>query len=319
VKKTIVVALGGNALIRRGQVGTFEEQVENISRVAPALARLTEDYRVVLTHGNGPQVGNLYLQQECATQVPPMPLHACVAMTQSLIGYMIQTAFARCCPEVRVNVVPTRVLVDPGDPAFLNPSKPIGPYYPESEVERLRQRGWSLIFVQGKGWRRVVPSPRPREIVELEQIRASIERFEVTVAVGGGGVPVIRGSQGLEGVDAVIDKDLASSLLAISLDADAFVILTDVEGVYRDFGTPSQAVIRELCCEEAEELLERGYFPKGSMGPKVEASVLYARVTGREARIGSLDRLPEVIEGRSGTVVKRCAYKPGRKVTDDGS
>ncbi|QOJ78432.1 carbamate kinase [Infirmifilum lucidum] len=308
MKKILVIALGGNALIRRGQTGTFEEQVENVRHIAPSIARLTSEYRIVLTHGNGPQVGNLYLQQECAREIPAMPLHACVAMTQSLIGYMIQTAFSLCCPGIRVNVIPTRVLVDPDDPAFSNPSKPIGPYYPESNVENLAKKGWRLVYVQSRGWRRVVPSPKPRGIVELEQIKASVENSEITVAVGGGGIPVVDRGRGLEGVDAVVDKDLASSLLAVLLDADLFVILTDVEGVYREYGFPNQVLIRELCCKEAKRLLEAGYFPQGSMGPKVEAAVFFAEKTGRRALIGSLDRLEEVIKGESGTVVRRCVY-----------
>lgn len=307
MKKLIVIALGGNALIRPGQRGTFEEQVENLVSVARAVAKLTGEYRVVLTHGNGPQVGNLYLQQEALKEVPPMPLHACVAMTQSLIGYMIQTAFSVCCPEVRVNVVPTRVLVDRGDSAFEKPTKPIGPYYPDSDVERLKSRGWRLVYLQGKGWRRVVPSPRPVDIVDLEQIRCSVEKFDVTVAAGGGGVPVISTGSGLAGIDAVIDKDLASSLLASLLGAEKLVILTDVEGAYREFGTPQQSLIRDMCVEEAERLLSAGYFPPGSMGPKVEAAALFVRRTGRSAAIGSLDRLEDVIRGTSGTVVRKCS------------
>lgn len=302
--KVLIFALGGNALIRKGQRGTFSEQVENLTRIAPMIEVVTEEYRVVLTHGNGPQVGNLYLQQESTVEVPPMPLHACVAMTQSLIGYMIQTAFSSCCPDLRVNVVPTRVIVDAGDPAFLSPSKPIGPFYDESRVEELKKRGWSMVKVPGKGWRRVVPSPKPREIVELEQIKVSIERFEVTVAAGGGGIPVVREGKFIKGVDAVIDKDLASSLLAVSLDAESFIILTDVDGVYLDFGLESQRIIREFRLDEAEELLKKGYFPAGSMAPKVEAAVEFVRKTGREAVIGNLDRLEEIIRGESGTVIR---------------
>ncbi|MEZ0346593.1 MAG: carbamate kinase [Infirmifilum sp.] len=302
MKKLLVIALGGNALIRKGQRGIFSEQVENLSKIAPQIARIAEEYKIVLTHGNGPQVGNLYLQQESTNEVPPMPLHACVAMTQSLIGYMIQTAFSLCCPGLKVNVVPTRVLVDANDPAFQNPSKPIGPYYDETRLGELRGKGWSLVNVPGKGWRRVVPSPRPKLIVELDQIRASIERFDVTVAVGGGGIPVVERRGHLEGVDAVIDKDLASSLLGVSLDAEALVILTDVEGVFLHFGEAAQELVKEMHVQEAEELLKKGYFPAGSMGPKVEAAVEFVKHTGRRAHIGSLDRLREVVDGTSGTV-----------------
>ncbi|MGC9107125.1 MAG: carbamate kinase [Infirmifilum sp.] len=304
VEKVIVIALGGNALIRKGQRGTFQEQVENLIRITPEIARASRSYRIVLTHGNGPQVGNLYLQQEHTRDVPPMPLHACVAMTQSLIGYMIQTAFSKCCPELRVNVVPTRVVVASDDPAFSNPTKPIGPYYDGAQVEDLKKKGWSLVMVPGRGWRRVVPSPKPREIVELEQIRTSVERFEVTVAVGGGGVPVVKHNGSLVGVDAVIDKDLASSVLAVSLNAESFLILTDVEGVYLDYGSEKQQLIREIRLREAQELLEKGYFPPGSMGPKVEAVIEFVRATGRKAIIGHLDKLEEIIRGVSGTIFK---------------
>ncbi|ABL77582.1 carbamate kinase [Thermofilum pendens] len=305
-KDLVVLALGGNALLRTGERGTFEEQVRNLQRVSGHIARLASRYKLVITHGNGPQVGNLYLQQEAFKEVPGMPLHACVAMTQSLIGYMVQQAVSSVDPSLKVAVLTTRVEVDAEDPAFKSPSKPIGPYYQESEVPRLLEKGWTLVNVPGKGWRRVVPSPRPKRIVELEVVKRLAGEVDIVVAVGGGGIPVVRSGKGYEGVDAVIDKDLASSLLAQELNAEKFVILTDVEGVYLDYGTPSQRLVEELCAREALELVNKGVFPRGSMGPKVEAAALYAAKTGKVAVIAHLDRMLEAVEGGSGTRVLPC-------------
>uniref|UniRef100_A0A7C4FCY1 Carbamate kinase n=1 Tax=Thermofilum pendens TaxID=2269 RepID=A0A7C4FCY1_THEPE len=301
----LVLALGGNALLRKGERGTFEEQLSNMLRVAPSLLELSKRYHLVITHGNGPQVGNLYLQQESTSEVPPMPLHACVSMTQSLIGYLIQLAVNSVDRNAGVAVVPTRVLVDPDDPAFRNPTKPIGPYYPESLRDTLLAKGWNLVYVAGRGYRRVVPSPRPRRIVDIGVVKELLGRVDMVVAAGGGGIPVVERGGQLEGVDAVIDKDLASSLLARELGADLLVILTDVEGVYLNYGRPGARLLTRLCASEAERLLSEGHFPPGSMGPKVEACVEFARSGGRAA-IGSLERALEVVEGVSGTLVENC-------------
>lgn len=304
-KPVLVLALGGNALLRKGERGTFEEQLSNLLRVAPSLLELSREYQLVVTHGNGPQVGNLYLQQESTSEVPPMPLHACVAMTQSLIGYLIQLAVNSVDPGARVAVVPTRVLVDPEDPAFRGPTKPIGPYYPEHLREALAARGWELVHVPGRGYRRVVPSPRPKRIVDIDVIRELLGRVDLVVAAGGGGIPVVERGGRLEGVDAVIDKDLASSLLARELGADILVVLTDVEGVYLNYGRPDARLLTRLCASEAERLLSEGHFPPGSMGPKVEACVEFVRSGGRAA-IGSLERALEVVRGVSGTLLENC-------------
>ncbi|MCC6058712.1 MAG: carbamate kinase [Thermofilum sp.] len=304
-KPVLVLALGGNALLRRGERGTFEEQLSNLLRVAPSLLELSREYQLVVTHGNGPQVGNLYLQQESTSEAPPMPLHACVAMTQSLIGYLIQLAVNSVDPGARVAVVPTRVLVDPEDPAFRRPMKPIGPYYPEHLREALAARGWELVHVPGRGYRRVVPSPRPKRIVDIDVIRELLGRVDLVVAAGGGGIPVVERGGRLEGVDAVIDKDLASSLLARELGADILVILTDVEGVYLNYGRPDARLLTRLCASEAERLLSEGHFPPGTMGPKVEACVEFVRSGGRAA-IGSLERALEVVRGVSGTLLENC-------------
>jgi carbamate kinase len=305
-KELVVIALGGNALIRRGEEGTFDQQLSNLTRIASHLASLSEKYSLIVTHGNGPQVGNLYLQQESTPDVPPMPLHACGAMTQSLIGYMIQQALSTVKPDLRVAVVTTRVEVDPNDPAFTSPTKPVGPFYPESRLEELRRRGWSLVHVPGKGWRRVVPSPLPRRILELEVIRSLIGNSDIIVAVGGGGIPVIRSDKGYVGVDAVIDKDMASSLLAAELDASRLVILTDVEGAYLDYGKPTQKLLPEICAKDALRMANEEVFPKGSMGPKVEAASLFSLRTGRISVISHLDRILEAVEYGAGTRILPC-------------
>lgn len=302
-KPLVVVALGGNALIRKEERGTFEEQLSNMLKAAPTIAELSRKYRLVVTHGNGPQVGNLYLQQELVHEVPAMPLHACVAMTQSLIGYMIQLAVTAVDPSLSVVVIPTRVVVDDHDPAFTNPTKPIGPYYPDEQVRSLVVKGWNVVYVPGRGYRRVVPSPRPKRIVEVAVIRELVGKVDLVIAAGGGGIPVLERDGRLIGVDAVIDKDLASSLLAREIGAYKLVILTDVDGVYLDFGKPSAKLVERLSIAEAEGLLKSGYLPPGSMGPKVEACIDFARSTRRPCIIGSLEKALEVVEGLSGTVI----------------
>jgi len=306
-KRPIVIALGGNALIRRGEKGTFEEQLGNLKRIAQSLASLTVDYSVVLTHGNGPQVGALCIQQEmCKGEVPPQPLHVCVAMTQAQIGYMIQQALNSVDPSLKVSVVITRVLVSPDDPAFKRPTKPIGPYYTLEKAKRLEEeKGWVFVEVPGRGYRRVVPSPKPLRIVDLDIIRYMLDHCDVVVAGGGGGIPVVFRDGVYEGVDAVIDKDATSSLLAEELGAEKLVIVTDVEGVYLNYGSPEQVLLREVSVEDMKRYMSEGHFPPGSMGPKVEAAVRFVERTGKTALIGLLERLEEVVEGR-GTVIKPC-------------
>ncbi len=305
-KPLIVVALGGNALVRRGQRGTYEEQLANLARVAPQIAEAAKEYKLLLTHGNGPQVGALCLQQEAAKgEVPPQPLHVCVAMTQAQIGYMIQTALSRVAPSLSVAVIVTRVLVDPRDPAFSKPTKPIGPYYSRREAERLaKEKGWTFVEVPGRGYRRVVPSPRPLEVVDLEAVKAALKSCDVVVAGGGGGIPVIRKNDRYVGVDAVIDKDLTSALLAISLSASRFVILTDVDGVYVHYRTPKARMIRRATASQMKRLMAEGHFPPGSMGPKVEAAVWYVESTRSTATIGCLESLLNVLRGSEGTLIK---------------
>jgi carbamate kinase len=298
---TLVIALGGNALIRAGQRGTAAEQLAALRETCAAISPLVVEGEVVLTHGNGPQVGNELLRQErAADEVPPLPLYLAVAQTQAEIGALIETELA---PVARrpVACLLTHVRVDADDPAFGEPTKPIGPFYGEEEAQTLaRERGWQLVEDAGRGYRRVVPSPRPIEIVEIDSLRALLGSGAVAVACGGGGIPVVFRNGKLKGVDAVIDKDRASALLAQQLGAARLVILTEVPAVYRDFGEPHQEELRRLSVAEAEELLPA--LAAGSMRPKVEAAIHLA-VAGGEALITSPEALESALAGDSGTRV----------------
>jgi carbamate kinase len=295
---TTVVALGGNAVLRAGDRGTAAEQRARIRETRLALTPLL-DGEVVLTHGNGPQVGNELLRQErAAPEVPPLPLYLAVAQTQAEIGALLASELA--AGGRRAACLLTHVLVAEDDPAFERPSKPIGPFYKRSRARALEQeRGWTMVEDAGRGWRRTVPSPAPLEIVELELVRALLATGAVAIACGGGGIPVVRREGRLDGVDAVIDKDRASALLAIALGAERLVILTDVPALMRDFGTPREQPIAELTVEEAEALSPE--LPPGSMGPKVEAAAAFARASGGEALITSAEALADSLGSRAGT------------------
>jgi carbamate kinase len=299
---TAVIALGGNALIRSGERGTAAEQLANLRTACLALAPLLSDPRVVVTHGNGPQVGNELLRQERAADVaPPLPLYVAVAQTQAEIGALL-AAELRPVAGRGVTCLLTHVEVAADDPAFAQPTKPIGPFYSEEEARRLeRERGWNVVSDAGRGWRRVVASPQPVEIVELESIRALLNAGDVVVAAGGGGIPVVRREDRLKGIDAVIDKDRASGLLATALGAERLVILTDVPALLRDFGEPEEAEIRELTVSEAEELLPQ--LAAGSMRPKLEAAIAFA-ATGGETLIASAESLATALSGDAGTRIK---------------
>ncbi len=313
-KKTVVIALGGNAILQRGQKGTFEEQLENVYRTCEQLAQmvLSGRWRIVITHGNGPQVGNLLLQQDAAKEiVPPMPMDACGAQTQGLIGYMIQQALHNILDregrgDIPIATVVTQVLVDKADPAFQNPTKPVGPFYTEEEAKRLRlEKGWHIVEDAGRGWRRVVPSPDPKEIIEKEAIRTLVENRVIVIASGGGGIPVVREDGRLQGVEAVIDKDLAGERLAVDVGADVFLILTDVEKVMLNYGKPDQTPIDRMTPTEARRYLAEGHFAKGSMEPKVRAAVRFVEAGGERAAIGHLFQAVEVLEGKAGTQIAR--------------
>jgi len=297
---TAVVALGGNALMRPGERGTAAEQRANLREAAEALRPLLGDGELVITHGNGPQVGNELLRHErAADEVPPLPLYLAVAQTQAEIGALIESELEPVAGRA-VACLLTHVVVDEGDPAFDEPTKPVGPFYDEAKARDLeRERGWQVVHDAGRGWRRVVPSPLPLEVVELGAIRALLAAGTIVVACGGGGIPATRRGAHLAGLDAVIDKDRASSLLARDLGADRLVILTEVDAVSRDFGGAKQEELRKLSVDEAEALVPE--LAAGSMRPKVEASVEFVRSTGHEALITSPAALGEALEGRAGT------------------
>lgn len=302
-RPVMLVALGGNALIRKGQEGSIEEQFRNLRVPLSQVARLSRDYRIILTHGNGPQVGNLLLQQECCDALPRLPLEILVAQTQGQIGYMIESTLDSELMKLGNGTVPyimtvlTYVVVDENDPAFRNPSKPIGPAFPEEAAARLPYRTVST----EKGYRRVVASPRPVTIVEKREIRRLVELGFLVISCGGGGIPVIRESRTFHGVDAVIDKDLASARLAGEVGVDVFVIATDVPGVALNYGYPDETFLRSITVEEAVERLKKHEFPDGSMGPKVEAAVQFLEEGGRRAVIASIEEVEEAAAGRAGT------------------
>jgi carbamate kinase len=292
-----VVALGGNALMRPGERGTAAEQLANLRRAVTALQPLLADPGLVITHGNGPQVGNELLRQErAAEEAPPLPLWLAVAQTQAEIGALIAAELRPALNGREPACVLTHVAVAADDPAFDRPTKPIGPFYSEEEGEQLeRERGWAMVADANRGHRRVVPSPAPLEIVELEVIRRLAEGGAVVIACGGGGIPVVRRGSRLTGVDAVIDKDRASALLARGLQAERLVILTEVPAVYRDFSTPAQDQIRELSQADAEALLPK--LAEGSMRPKVESALAF----GGETLITDFDSLAAALAGHAGT------------------
>jgi len=306
----ILVAVGGNALIRTGQIGSAAEQLENARRTAGDLLRLLEaGHRLVVTHGNGPQVGAALARSELAApEVYRLPYDACVAATQGEIGYALQHALwealeAAGRPETVVTLV-TQVVIDPADPAASRPSKPVGPRYERAVAERHRDAlGWSIAEQEDGSWRRTVPSPRPLRIVELEAIRACVDAGVLTIVAGGGGIPVREHGEHGRTLEAVIDKDRTASLLAQLLGADLLLIATAAPAVYEDFGRPGQRALERLTPAECRRLQQQGQFPAGSMGPKVESAAEFVERTGRVAVITDLASLVEAADGRAGTRV----------------
>ncbi len=305
--ETLVLAVGGNALLRPGDKGTAEEQISRAQETAEEIYPLFKKFKVVVTHGNGPQVGAILLQNENSKDiVPPMPLDICGAMSQGEIGYMLTQSFHNILEkkniDKRIVTLLTRVIVDKNDPAFKNPSKPIGPFYTEEEAKRLaREKGWHVIEDSGRGWRRVVPSPDPKEIVEKGAIRTLIDEGFIVIAVGGGGIPVIKEDGHFIGVEGVIDKDLASATLGRDIRADKMFILTSVDRVYLNFGTPQQRPIEQMTVSEAKKYMEEGHFKKGSMYPKILASIRFLEGGGKEVLITSPEKVTEALEGDAGT------------------
>jgi carbamate kinase len=299
----VVVALGGNALLRRGEPMTADVQRANIKIAAHALAPVAQRHELVISHGNGPQVGLLSLQANAYHDVEPYPLDVLGAQTEGMIGYVLEQELGNLLPfEVPLATILTMVEVDPADPAFNNPTKFVGPVYERSTADQLAaEKGW--VFRQdGQMWRRVVPSPLPRQIFEIRPMKWLLERGTIVICAGGGGIPTAYspdGTRTLLGIEAVIDKDLASELLARELQADVFVMATDVDGVYVDFGTPQQRLIEQVTPDE----LRRREFAAGSMGPKVQAAIQFVEETGNRAAIGTLSDIDEIVEGRKGTNV----------------
>ncbi len=299
----IVVALGGNALLKRGEPMTHDAQRANIKIAAQALAPVAQKHQLVLAHGNGPQVGLLALQASAYKEVEAYPLDVLGAQTEGMIGYMIEQELGNLLPfEVPFATILTMVEVDPADPAFKNPTKFVGPVYEKAEADRLAaEKGW-VVKPDGNKWRRVVPSPLPKRIFEIRPIKWLLEQNTIVICAGGGGIPTMyeAGKQRwLTGIEAVIDKDLASELLARELDADLFVIATDVDGVYLDWGKPEQRKLTRVTAAEMKALK----FPAGSMGPKVDAAVQYVEKTGKRAAIGSLQDIEKIVAGEAGTNV----------------
>lgn len=308
--KTMLIAVGGNSLIRAGEKGTVAEQLANARRTAAAVIGLIQrGYRLVLTHGNGPQVGAALLRSERASdQVPGHTLDVCGAATQGEIGYLLTQSLHDELAERRIDVplvsVVTQTVVSEADPAMQHPSKPIGPFYSRAEAEeRRRSLGWQIVEDAARGYRRVVPSPEPVEIIELEVIRDLVNDGILVVACGGGGIPVIRSHGGLKGVEAVIDKDRASALLAAHLHVDVFAISTDTDYVYLDYKKVTQRPLTHLTCAELKRHAVAGHFPPGNMGPKVESVIRFLENGGKHAVITSYDHLCEAVDGSSGTCI----------------
>jgi carbamate kinase len=308
-KPIVLVAMGGHAFMQKGEKGTIEEHERNAEIIAQLLMSLVEkDYHLVITHGNGPQVGSLLIQQEKARdEIPVMPLDVLVSMTEGSLGYILQQSLLnqlrkRDVQRYVVTVV-TQVLVEESDPAFTDPNKPIGPFLSREEAERRRDTmGWKIREDSGRGWRRLVPSPRPLRVVQRQMIRDAARQGHIVVACGGGGIPIKKDHDGkYVGIEAVIDKDLTSSVLAANIGAALLIILTAEPKVYVNFGKPDQRPLGAVTLEEIERLYAEGHFPPGSMGPKIEAVIHFLKSGGRRALITDPPSLPDAIEGRAGT------------------
>jgi carbamate kinase len=304
----VVVALGGNALLKRGEPMTADAQRANVRKAAPALASIARAHQLVLSHGNGPQVGLLALQASAYEEVEAYPLDVLGAQTEGMIGYVLEQELGNLLPaEVPFATILTMVEVDPADPAFGDPTKFVGPVYDEGTARRLAaEKGW-IVKRDGDMWRRVVPSPEPRRIFEIRPINWLLDNGTVVICAGGGGIPTMYdpmaartpAGRELSGVEAVIDKDLASELLAEEVHADLFLMATDVEGVFADWGTPRQRLLETVRVDELRAMP----FPAGSMGPKVEAAVRFVERTRGRAAIGALEHIEAIVEGRAGTQV----------------
>jgi len=308
-RKIALIAFGGNALLPENERGLQEEQMRNAQRAAKLMVHIVgKGYDLIIVHGNGPQVGNLLIQmEEAVTKIPPFSLDVCDAMTEGSMGFILEKAITN---ELRsrsldkeVATVVTQVLVDKEDPAFQNPTKPVGPFYSKYRSQMLaREKKWMMIEDAGRGYRKVVPSPRPIDVVPKWIVRDLVRAGRVVIAAGGGGIPVIIDGRGLfKGIEAVIDKDYVASLIAREVKVDLFIILTNIEKVYLDYGTPEERPIEVMSVAQAREYLGQGQFPAGSMGPKIEAAIEYIEAGGQEVLITSASHLKAALIKRSGT------------------
>ena len=311
-RKIALIAFGGNAILPKGQRGLQSEQMKNAQKAAHLMIHVVKKgYDLIIVHGNGPQVGNLLLQmEESINKIPPFSLEVCDAMTEGSMGFMLEKAIIN---ELRKNSLDkevatliTQVVVGREDPAFENPSKPVGPFYSKYRAQMLiRQKKWTMIEDAGRGYRKVVPSPRPIDVVPKRVIRDLVHSGKIVIVAGGGGIPVIINARGLfQGVEAVIDKDYAASLIAREVKANLFIILTDVNRVYLNYGTPDETPITTMTVEEAQEYLSQGQFPAGSMGPKIKAAIEYIQSNGKEVLITSASHLKASLINRSGTKIR---------------
>jgi carbamate kinase len=306
-----IVAFGGNALLRPEDRGTQEEQIARAKQAARWLAEVVRHgYKLIVVHGNGPQVGNILIQaEEASTKIPPQSLDICVAQTEGSMGFLLQQAIRNRLEAIgiggEVATVLTEVEVDATDPAFKRPTKPIGPFFTRYRAEALeRDFGWTMKEDAGRGWRHVVPSPRPLRILNIVTISRMVETAAVVIAAGGGGIPVVRSRDGQwRGIEAVIDKDFASALLAAELKADLFIVLTGVPKVAIDYGKPTQRNIDRMTADEAQKYFDEGQFPPGSMGPKIEAAIQFVRASGTSVMITDVEHLREALDGQEGTSI----------------
>lgn len=295
--KVAVIALGGNAILKSNEKGTFRQQLKNIDKTVKQLRLLLKKYRLVITHGNGPQVGNLLLQQEKSKQkIPPMPLDVCGAMTQGQIGYFLQMSLRNQLKKPVTTVV-TQILVDKKDPAFKKPTKPIGPAYSKKIFKNMMK--------EEEGWRKVVPSPKPKKIIEIDGIKNLVKKGVIVIACGGGGIPVVLKKRKLTGIEAVIDKDYASQKLATELKAETLILLTDIDHVYLNYDKKNQKPLKKITVKEAIKYLKQGQFWEGSMKPKIEASIEFLRKGGKKIIITELLSLEKALKNKAGTIITR--------------
>jgi len=312
MNKKAVLALGGNAIIQAGQKGTITEQFRNTRESLGGIVELINDgYQLAITHGNGPQVGNMLIQQNAGiTQgIAPLPLGVLNAATEGTMGYMIEQSLQNSLLKnhIRNDVITivTQVIVDKNDPSMQNPTKPVGPFYTKEQAEMLKKEyGWTMVEDAGRGYRQVVPSPIPLDIVPCRAIKQLVENDDIVIACGGGGIPIYIDEYGCyEGVDAVIDKDFASALLANKIDADLLVILTGVEKVAINYGKEDQQDLEKITVLDAQILFEKNHFPKGSMGPKIQAAIRFLQNGGKQVLITSIDKIVDAIAGKTGTII----------------